>query len=382
LEHAWSSLVSAPQKVVRDVKSYQVESSFLTSRACQKGLIKDTGVKINKVFGKNLRPTCSSLSPEEQLQSRFALLLEDFNDQEGWTQQWLLDEDACKAFLKTLATIHAYFWTGSNFWKQEDGKLGKELESVVWPNCGCMQPEMQGYDQLRRVAQGWAKKLPSFEKDLKKIEEFSNKIDWKTIGERLEKLAPMVGALSHPFNDGNAVSTAYAKYRTLVHGDPKQANIFLRSRHDAHGLEVGLVDFQWCGFGLAATDVAHHICAAVQPSCVSYDGRKEGKLIDHYYASLSDSLVQCGVASSEEDVQSRVLPREVLQEQFEVALLDICRVVFAYAWDRWKADSIPTSASMNRNAYNKSLPSVLWLIVRCTVLLSKHDKKLAEQPRS
>ena len=32
---------------------------------------------------------------------------------------------------------------------------------------------------------------------------------------------------------------------------------------------MALIDFQWCGFGLAATDVAHHIAAALAPECVT-----------------------------------------------------------------------------------------------------------------
>jgi hypothetical protein len=59
------------------------------------------------------------------------------------------------------------------------------------------------------------------------------------------------------------------------------------------------------------------------------------------------------------------------KEQYETALLDVCRLVFAYAWRRWKPESEPTETSLNRNAYNKSIPSVIWLITRCHALLEK-----------
>ena len=141
-------------------------------------------------------------------------------------------------------------------------------------------------------------------------------------------------------------------------------------------LQVGLIDFQWSGFGLAATDVAHHLSAAILPSSVCYSGKKEQDLLDYYYACLTGDLIAFGAANDAEDVHKRVFPRHVLQEQYEVALLDIGRMVFAYAWRRWKAESKPTPESLNRNAYNKSFESALWLISRCQMLLEKHESLL------
>ena len=105
-------------------------------------------------------------------------------------------------------------------------------------------------------------------------------------------MAKEIGISAHPFYE-EGVRPELEKYRTLIHGDPKQANIFLRYGDDNAncGPEVGLIDFQWSGFGLAATDLAHHISAAVTPDCVSYDGSKEAELIDYYYSCLSNALV-------------------------------------------------------------------------------------------
>ena len=381
LSHARDKLISAPHKLIRDVRSYQVETAFLTSRACQDGLIKQAGLRINKVLGSDLRAVAKDLGPKQQIESRFGVLLEDFSGEEGWDQQWLLDEEATKASLETFAKMHAYFWTGSNFWKEDGGKLGEELKDVVWPNGGYMQPALQGYDQLDKVAEGFAIRLPSFQDDLKGIPELEG-VDLESIGERLEKVAAVVGAKAHPFYNDKHGSQDLLNFRTLIHGDPKQANIFFRREKEGDKLEVGLIDFQWCGFGLAATDIAHHISAAIQPSCVSYNGKKENELLDHYYFSLSRALVEFGVANSEEDVQNRIFPRQVLQQQYEIAILDICRMVYAYAWRRWKVESAPTNESLNRNAYNKSLPSALWLITRCSTLLSSHETGLLHNKAS
>lgn len=203
-------------------------------------------------------------------------------------------------------------------------------------------------------------------------------VNLEEIGARLEKLAKLVGTRAHPFADlAKSETTDLLKYKTFIHGDPKQSNIFFRRDTEKNNeLQVGLIDFQWCGFGLAATDVAHHITAALQPHCVSYDGGKEKLLLDHYYSCLTEYLVKYGVAKSEKDVHENIFPRQVLQDQYEIAFLDCCRLVFAYAWSRLNLESEPSAASFNRNAYNKSLKSVLWLITRCSAILTSREADL------
>jgi len=373
LDHAWSKLRSTPHKLTRDVRSYQVECNFLTSAACQ-NFIEEAGIRVNRVYGSDLRPFPGE-HPEDKIKSRFSMLLEDFSANDGWKQEWLFDKQTAKATLSMFARMHAYFWEGSNFWKKEEGRIGRELEDAVWPNGGYMQPKLQGEAQLEKVAFGWKNRLPSFETDLKGVLNLQNE-DLATLGDRVEKIAKLVGDRAHPFAPGVELdSSNLRKYRTFIHGDPKQANIFLRKRKQDNTLELGLIDFQWSGFGLAATDVAHHMAASL--NCLSPDENKvEIELLDHYYSSLTEDLIKFGVASSREDVEQNIYPRSIFDEQYEIALLDICRMVFAYAWARWKPEESPTAASLNRNSYNKFLPSVLWLVSKCSSVLSKREKEL------
>ena len=53
--------------------------------------------------------------------------------------------------------------------------------------------------------------------------------------------------------------------------------------------------------------------------------------------------------------------------QYETAVLDMGRLVFAYQWSR--ADfGVP---ALNRNSYNKDVRSAAWLATRCDALLNK-----------
>lgn len=183
LAHARAKLVTASQKVVRNVHSYQVETNFLTSQACQEGLIHNAGVWVCRCYGSQLEPAQDRSGPRQQLESKFCMLLEDFAEVDGWRQEWLLEETSAKAVLPTFANLHAYFWTGSMFWKEKDGKWGEKLERAVWQNGGYMQPALQGSDQLEKVASGWTNRLPSFEAELGKLKEVE-KIYLKEIGAR------------------------------------------------------------------------------------------------------------------------------------------------------------------------------------------------------
>jgi len=196
-------------------------------------------------------------------------------------------------------------------------------------------------------------------------------IDLATLGGRLQTVAKEVAAGAHPFDvSSGGDASANARFKTLIHGDPKAANLFIR---DGSGsTEVGLIDFQWSGWGLAATDVAHHICAAVAPDAlVDADSLDQSSLLSHYHTELCHALTDFGVVSSAEEADATLLSRELLQAQYEVALLDMCRLVFGYQWSRFKLSDTPES--LNRNSYNKDLRNAAWLVQKCDELLTKRE---------
>lgn len=215
-------------KLMRDVKSYQVETAFLTSKACQL-LREEASLKVNQVYNSDLRPN-SSKEPKKQIQSKYAMLLEDFSEEDGWKQEWLISEESAYKSLEAFAKLHAYFWEGSQFWTKDDGAPGKKLEHDIWSNGSYMQPSLQSWKQCNAVNQGWTNRLPNFEADLKDIPELQG-VDLSKIGERLERISRIVGKKAHPFFDPKDLPTEDAEdggsslyqkelrcYRTFTHG--------------------------------------------------------------------------------------------------------------------------------------------------------------------
>jgi hypothetical protein len=303
-----------------------------------------------------------------------------------------------------------------------------EFEAAVWPSGSYWQPCMQPPDQLDKVEEGWCRHYAALGGDAFFLGEgkegnAGNEArgggDLPTLGARLQKVARRVAAEAHPFGtssgsaneEGNTETDvdvgAYRQYRTLIHGDPKAANLFVRPKvrstrraaaatstpgtagaptaagnpgalPEATAFEAALIDFQWSGFGLAATDVAHHICAGVSGEALVGDGGDvtavEEVLLNHYYSALCSSLHAYGAAASVVEARERVFPRHVFQEQYERAVLDTARLVFAYQWTRLGIcpDVLQRNASsLNRAAYNKSAASAQWLVRRVDALLSK-----------
>lgn len=356
LDHAREKMLTAPHKVIRDAKSYEVVASFLSSKACQ-AVTEKAGFTIPKCYDAKLEPNDSN-----PIESKFSFLLEDLAPEDGWYQEWLLqDIEDCEAALSTMAKIHAFFWNGSSFW--DDEEAGRELEAAIWDSGSYVQPKSQNKDQCKNVAKGWATEKLKCEEDLSSFDY------WENLGERLESMAEENGRLAHPFADG-ALSDSYKKWRTFTHGDPKSANLFFRRTAESEELEVGLIDFQWSGFGLAATDMAHFFTCGVHADRL-VDGGEE-TLLQYYFDELQTYLVEYGAYDTADDASTN-FSYETFIDQYEIGVLDICRIMIAYAWSRYErvedGDEAGRDRSFNKTSYNKSVPCIVWLMTRCDEIM-------------
>jgi hypothetical protein len=129
LEHCHTKQQKAPFKLARDVKSHHVVAAWLSSKACRQ-LCDTAKVHIPLVYDAQEEPNY-----RHPIESKFSLLLEDLSPQEGWYQTWLLSNlNECHAALSTYAKIHAFFWHGSSFWRNNDKAILDEFEAAIWPS--------------------------------------------------------------------------------------------------------------------------------------------------------------------------------------------------------------------------------------------------------
>lgn len=389
LEYARTKAATQPMKIARDVKSAGVEAAFLACAEVTSALAA-ANVRVPRCFGAELRPDAA-----DPIESAFALVLEDFAPNNGWHQERLLDPAQARATLSALARMHATFTAAASAARDDRGALQASLERAVWPAGAYWQPDMQPASQMTTVASTWRDThLPAFREAFQAC--LPADVDVATLGERLQAVARDVGAASHPFGldapTGAETRGKFEKWRTLIHGDAKAANVFLRASPDApEGVEVGLIDFQWMGFGLGVVDAAHVIAASVDPKTLGFaDGDAAGSglstegvggfdenavpaLFAHYYDAFIGASVANGAAGSLEEAR-RTWPFEEASAQYDAALLDFSRVVFGYQWVRVGASPASLAAaadSYNKNSYNKSLPNAMWLVRECDAALRR-----------
>ncbi len=168
----------------------------------------------------------------------------------------------------------------------------------------------------------------------------------EALGGRVQAAAVVAGREAHPFS-AEDVSADVEEWRTLIHGDLKAANVLVK------GDDVALLDFQYVGDGLAATDLAHFLTASVAGSELLKDGTlRDGDLVDLYLAEFATL---------------RDIDGDAFRRQFETAVVDKARFVFSYLWPRIDASpaELERGAGIwNRNSYNKDVKAAVWLVAR------------------
>jgi len=132
---------------------------------------------------------------------------------------------------------------------------------------------------------------------------------------------------------------------TLVHGDFKGANYFLKRE----GGGVAGFDWQWTGPGIGATDLIYLFATGVEDS-----------VVDDYLASLRTYHQSL-------EIPSEAYPFEALLSDFKVATLDYARWAFCYrlAGDtpekyRQRAEKV----DMNMGYFRRHPPRMQWLLQR------------------
>lgn len=352
--------------------------------------------------------------PSHPIDSRFSLLLFDFNHSLGWEQRPLLQSRLeLYATLQSLARFHAFFWIGKGGGASGCGGVdegwGARLarEDVVWDtgsywDLGKLRPHI-----LDEIQPKWTRIVDAFQTVFQEDESYlcMNGDEIRSVGKRLHAMAARVCWRTHgqhadgtkgKADEGGTDEGCY----TVLHGDPKAANFFYnRTQHgnvgstDAAGvgsLGVGMIDFQWTGVGKPSTDIAYCLAASASGLVLDRDmeeldgendAREEGgncvgelQCLRYYHTCLMQALVENGVVGTMEEGEC-MLSYTTFRRQFQEGMVDLFRTVVSDWWTSMTPTLLEErEGAMAYNACNKSMHTALWLIKYTAACMRRLEK--------
>lgn len=279
---------------------------------------------------------------------QFSLLLKDFAPSLGWRQSPFLGRTNMLATLSALAKWHAHFWLA---FEPPRPSAARELAEGLWQKAGYWDLGKQPSDQLERLEPAWQGV---------RVELGVGGGDVESFGQRLSRAAMKLDAETHG---------AHVRKQAVLHGDMKPGNVFFRSTATGGLPRVGLIDFQWSGSGLCATDVAYCFAASISPDLVTEKPEDVGAtdLIDSFLRHYHEQLL-CELGHRHGASGYHVPAFDEFRRQFLVAFCDYCRVTIADHWGpAFKVATLrqreaDPSKVMLYNACNKSERVARWLV--------------------
>jgi len=319
---------SLPYKLERDVKANMNENNFLKLSEAEKfNQIEERNSSNFEGKAQIVRAyDCQArVYTDNPIDSKFTLLLEDYSEKNGWKQFPLLDENNMKSTLQALAKFHAFFWL-------KDKQGPEQVRTKLWEVATYWDLEKQPAGQIGLLENSFNRLIRDFKIANSNVEEQT--MLGKNYGLKLSKIAIEL-------ND--AVHKSPNK-QTIIHGDPKSPNFFFKKVGEK--TNVGMIDFQWTGAGLCATDVAYAIWTCPQLSVLV----REDDHVQYYHAQLVQHLQ---VLYPEQMVETW-LPQQQFLHEYKACFLDLSRCILA---DHWMAASLESiharKDKLMYNAYNK-----------------------------
>ncbi|CAE8667789.1 unnamed protein product [Polarella glacialis] len=211
-----------------------------------------------------------------------------------------LDVDAARGSLRWLAHFHACFWeadsAGGSF------PSGMLSSSDYW---GLSKGDNE--ERLKGVAGA----LLASSKVLKA----------QGVWEMVKSMGLRLATAARPLDSALRTLKGFVRNRTLLHGDFKAANFFLRkSPGNESEYEAAVVDFEFAGPGLVAVDLANFLFPDLRMNLLSV----ESDLIRFYHSALTERLEELGSGGD--------FPLWLLLAQFAVARCDYMRYMLGKGW--------------------------------------------------
>lgn len=288
----------------------------------------------------------------------FRLLMEALSEKDGWHQHLIIPAGPpTRAVLRWLARFHAAFLP------PERGGGGLPLSTEgAWSYGSHMALEKRPASELEALPATLASFIEAFSSE----DSYFGSESAASIGPRLQAVARSVAWRLRPPIDGVAGG---AETVTATQGDFKQANIFFRKSEARDGTElpeVAVIDWQWTGAGVGATDL-FFICVMAFADETLEDYR--AGVLRPYYEELKEAL------GGREDGY----PYEQVEREFKLAGLDFMRWITGARWAGFtpaKMAAANETVDINRGMWIRSMARLVWLWKRAAEFLDESEQLL------
>lgn len=264
------------------------------------------------------------------------LILEDLTENSA-EQYSILSFEQAKLALEWLVQFHAHFWP-----KDSDSKYLRN--GKYWEHGSYWSLDKRASD-LDKIEMEWEKTCSNFEPSYPTI---FKKEEIKNLAKKLKEISITIDT------DLNN----YKEYETLIHGDFKAANIFIK------GNKMSICDYQWTGPGLCIKDVVYLLWSSVDPLVMSY---RENELLKHYYDTLKNKL-------------NINYDWKLYREHSEKAYLDYVRFLMGSMWGNVTPDSHKyLSRASNHGLHKRNPDHLVFMVKKADNILKSLFQKLKKE---
>lgn len=144
-------------------------------------------------------------------------------------------------------------------------------------------------------------------------------------------------AAAHALDGNLRRPKGFVRHRTLIHGDFKTANMFLRAVEDGDSVEVAALDFEFAGPGLAAVDLAYLLFPDLRMNLLE----DEATLLRCYHGFLVERLDELGSGAD--------FPFDLLLGHYAAARCDHMRYMLGRGWTACTAGDVALVAQVEKD---------------------------------
>eukprot|EP00929_Paragymnodinium_shiwhaense_P091129 TRINITY_DN51170_c0_g1_i1.p1 TRINITY_DN51170_c0_g1~~TRINITY_DN51170_c0_g1_i1.p1 ORF type:complete len:426 (-),score=60.19 TRINITY_DN51170_c0_g1_i1:171-1448(-) len=320
--------------------SYGSECVFITTHYA--ALKQDAEVQV-------LEPLHVSNGDTDGSASGYVMLMESLSPKAGWQQFITLpsgDGNATGAALRWLARFHAAFMP------KGAGGHGLPLNTTgMWDYGRHTALHMRPAYELEKLPDTLKAFADAFEGE----DAYFASEGAKTLGKRLQAVAKDVAWHLHP-DLGTPEKRGGAKMATMCHGDYKQANMFFKpDENGSSAPQICLIDWQWTGPGVGATDL-YYLCAqALSDESVE---AWEDRVLRPYHDGLKTAL----------NANDSYTYDDLLRD-FKLSAMDFLRWLSGarlggFTPEKLAANALPEKVDINRGIWSRSVVRIKWLYQR------------------